>query len=324
MSDPSARRKGAAGCFSLLGLAPVRCSLCSSSAAAAQAEFRDAGGVEGGTLSPRHFDEWKERFRANMLSQRLLVRSLPRWPQAGSAAQAVSASVPAGCDAVAAITALAMHCEELSSLTIVGDGGSGDGGGDVSSGSSGSRWEAIVGALLQQPARGSKEGGPELQPLAARLRRLNLSGTSIGDAQLASLAPHCPALLVLRLVGCTQLSDGGIEAVGGGCPALRRLTLGCDPPHGVSASALAKLPGGCEVLELSSTEAEEAATSSDHAYARDVHILDGKPLSSVVAGCEALADGATGLTELETVDVEIKGDEGIGKPQSGGGCCVLQ
>lgn len=235
-------------------------------------------------------------------------------------------TVPAGVDAVAAIAALANHCGQLWSLTVregSGGNGGGNGGGGGGNGSGGG-WEAIVRELVEAPRRG-KGGGPALPPLASRLRRINLSGCSVADSHLAALAPSCPSLLVLRLVGCAGVGARGVEAVGGGCAALRRLVVAVEEAARLGEAASAALPPACELILLSSAQAA-AAQGADHAseHASDADVLGWAELESNRVATAAGERRHSWSSELDSISVEVRGDEGSKRRMALGGCCALQ
>ena len=58
------------------------------------------------------------------------------------------------------------------------------------------------------------------------MRVLHLDGSSLEDATMKCLAESCREVAELSLVGCTELTDAGLELVARGCEKLRTLAVG--------------------------------------------------------------------------------------------------
>ena len=67
-----------------------------------------------------------------------------------------------------------------------------------------------------------------------------MSGGSLSNAGLATLARGCTALRELYLAGCRRVGDAGVEEIARGCPRLRLLDVqGCAMVGDAGALALA-------------------------------------------------------------------------------------
>ena len=65
-----------------------------------------------------------------------------------------------------------------------------------------------------------------LRASGLQLQLLHLDGSSLGDETMECLVEWCRELAELSIVGCTELSDAGLQLVARGCQKLRTLAVG--------------------------------------------------------------------------------------------------
>lgn len=75
------------------------------------------------------------------------------------------------------------------------------------------------------------------------LRDLNLDDAQVSEDVLMAIGQKCSRLESLSLIGCRPLSNAGLESVAGGCPELKKLSVGGPSFHWREDKGLAAFRG---------------------------------------------------------------------------------
>ena len=112
-------------------------------------------------------------------------------------------------------------------------------------------------------------------------------------------------MLILRIVGCPNVGAAGVDAIAAHAAQLRRLYVDAT----LAEVTREKIAESCEVIvdQMDTDTAPLDATA-------DADILKGK----------LIAQTSEAPAEVETIDVEVRGQDGPTELKVGGGCCTLQ